>query len=77
MERSGGKLVRVEDRHETMRKTRLDPDAVIESYKKHIDRTLLRQNLQRSIQERLANLLALQRLAQEARRTGGRSGSTR
>lgn len=48
----------------------LEPDPVIEVYKKGIDRTLLRQNLQRSVAERLANLVALQRLAEEVRRAG-------
>ena len=44
-----------------------DPDPVIEAYKRDIDRTLLRQNLKRTVAERLANLVALQRLAVEAR----------
>jgi hypothetical protein len=48
----------------------LEPDPVIEAYKRHVDRTLLRQNLRRSVYERLANLIALQRLADEARRAG-------
>ncbi len=47
-----------------------EPDAVIEEYKKHLDRTLLRENLKRSIAERVANLIALQRLAAEARDAG-------
>ena len=54
----------------------LEPDPVIEAYKKDIDRTLLRQNLRRSVPERLANLIALQRLAHEARRAGCRSRSS-
>jgi hypothetical protein len=55
----------------------LEPDPVIEAYKKDIDRTLLQQNLRRSVAERLANLIALQRLAEEARRAGRRSRSSR
>ena len=51
-------------------------DPVIETYKKDIDRTLLRQNLRRSVAERLANLIALQQLAEEARRAGRRSRSS-
>lgn len=47
-----------------------EPDPVIEAYKRDIDRTLLRQNLRRSVTERVANLIALQRLAVEARRAG-------
>ena len=47
-----------------------EPDPVIEAYKRDVDRTLLRQNLRRSVTERVANLMALQRLAVEARRAG-------
>ena len=47
-----------------------DRDPIIEAYKRGIDRTLLRQNLARTVAERLANLVALQRLADEARRAG-------
>lgn len=47
-----------------------EPDPVIEAYKKDVDRTLLRENLKRSIAERLAQLVALQQLAEEARRAG-------
>ena len=46
------------------------PDPVVEAYKRDIDRTLLRQNLRRSVTERVENLIALQALAAEARRAG-------
>lgn len=46
------------------------PDPVIEVYKKDIDRTLIRQNLRRSVEERVRNLQALQSFAQELRRAG-------
>ena len=49
------------------------PDPVIEAYKKDVDRTLLRENLRRSVAERPANLVALQELAEEARRAGTRA----
>ena len=52
------------------RAAELERDPVIEAYKRHVDRTLLRQNLRRSVTERVANLIALQRLAAEARRAG-------
>ena len=55
----------------------LNPDPVIEVYKEHIDRTLLRRNLNISVAERLANLVALQRLAMEARRAGAVSRASR
>ena len=50
--------------------TEFEPDPVVEAYKRHVDRTLLRQNLRRSPTERVANLIALQKLAAEARRAG-------
>ena len=54
-----------------------EPDPVIDAYKRHIDRTLLRQNLRRTVTERVENLIALQRLAAEARRAGqSRRGET-
>ena len=52
------------------RETEFEPDPVVEAYKRHVDRTLLRQNLRRSVTERVANLIALQRLAAEALRAG-------
>ena len=52
---------------------RLEPDPVIEAYKQDIDRTLLRENLTKTVTERVANLIALQRLAAEARRAGERA----
>ena len=45
-------------------------DPVIEAYKAAVDRTLLRQNLQRSVEERIRNLEELQRFAAEVRRAG-------
>jgi hypothetical protein len=49
----------------------LETDPLIEAYKKDVDRTLLRENLKRSVAERLAKLVALQRLAEEAHRARG------
>jgi hypothetical protein len=53
-----------------------EKDPVIEAYKAGIDRTLLRRNLELTVAERLANLVALQRLAEEARRAGRESRAT-
>ena len=47
-----------------------DPDPVIEAYKKGIDRTLIRENLRRTVTERFENAMALQRFAEELRRAG-------
>ncbi|MFN8060401.1 MAG: hypothetical protein U0Q12_14705 [Vicinamibacterales bacterium] len=51
----------------------LDADPVIERYKQDIDRTLIRANLQRTPEERLRNLMALQRFAEELRAAGQRA----
>ena len=51
------------------------PDPVVEAYKKHLDRSLIRHNLQRSLQERLGALMELQRLAEELQRSGRRIGA--
>ena len=48
----------------------LRPDPVIEAYKKDIDRTLLRENLRLSPEQRIEELMALQRFLEELRRAG-------
>lgn len=48
----------------------LPPDPVIEAYKKDVDRTLLRENLRRTPDERVRALMALQRFAEELQRAG-------
>jgi hypothetical protein len=45
-------------------------DPVIEAYKPGVDRTLLRENLKLTVEERLRNLMDLQRFAEEMRRAG-------
>jgi hypothetical protein len=50
--------------------TPLAVDPVIEAYKRDIDRTLLRENLRLSVEERLENLMSMQRFAEELRRAG-------
>jgi len=45
-------------------------DDIIELYKRDVDRTLIRQRLTRSIEERLEDLMELQRFAEELRRAG-------
>ena len=56
------------------RMNEFEPDPVVEAYKRDIDMTLLRENLRRSVDERVCNLMALQRLAEEARRAGREAG---
>jgi hypothetical protein len=50
-------------------------DPVIEAYKRHIDRTLLRENLKLTVEERFLKLQKLQQFAAELRRAGRRPGS--
>ncbi len=45
-------------------------EPVIEAYKRDVDRTLIRENLKLSVEERLQKLTALQQFAIELRRAG-------
>ncbi len=49
-------------------------DPVIEAYKKDVDRTLIRENLRRSVDERIARLGEMGRWI-ESRRTAKRAAS--
>lgn len=46
------------------------PDPVVELYQQSVDRSLSRENLRRSPDERIRNVMALQRMAEELRRAG-------
>ena len=48
----------------------LEPDPVIEAYKKDIDRTLIRENLKLTHSQRVQKLIELQRFAEGLRRAG-------
>lgn len=60
------------DMPELTRTITTDPnlDPVIEAYKHDVDRTLLRRNLERSVDERLRGLVALQAFYEELRSAG-------
>jgi len=45
----------------------MEPDSVIEAYKRDIDRSLLRENLRLTVEQRFRNLQQLQRFADELR----------
>ncbi|HEV8369001.1 MAG TPA: hypothetical protein VGQ39_13695 [Pyrinomonadaceae bacterium] len=47
-----------------------DIDPVIEAYKKDVDRTLIRENLRLTVDERFQQLMKLQHFAEELRRAG-------
>jgi hypothetical protein len=46
------------------------PDPVVEAYKKDIDRTLIRENLKLSVEDRFRKAMALARFADELKRAG-------
>jgi hypothetical protein len=49
------------------------PDLVIDAYKKDIDRTLIRENLKLTPEQRLLQLMKLQEFAEELRAAGRRA----
>ena len=55
---------------EILQRFGFEPDPVIEAYKQHVDRTLLRANLRRTPEERCQTFAAAMRLAEEVRRAG-------
>ncbi len=55
------------------RRPTIEPDPVINAYKKDIDRTLIRENLRLSVEQRFEELMKLQEFAEELRRAGLRA----
>lgn len=51
-------------------KAELEPDPVIEAYKKDVDRTLIRENLKLTVEQRIENLMRLQKFAEQLRHAG-------
>lgn len=47
-----------------------DRDPIVELYKKDVDRTLLRENLKLTVEERFRRAMALAKFADELRRAG-------
>ena len=56
---------------------RANPDPVVEAYKSGIDRTLIRENLKLSVEERFRKAMALARFADELRRAGRQARADR
>ena len=56
-----------------MKDATLELDPVVEAYKKDIDLTLLRRNLSLTVEERLLQLMELQRFAEELQAAGRRA----
>jgi hypothetical protein len=53
---------------------RPSPDPVVEAYKRDVDRTLIRENLRLTVEERFEALMRLQQFAEELRRAGREAG---
>ena len=47
-----------------------EPDPIIELYKRDVDRSLIRENLKLTVEERFQKLMNLQKFATELRRAG-------
>jgi len=47
-----------------------ETDAVVEFYKRDVDRTLIRENLRLTVEERFDALMKLQKFAEELQRAG-------
>jgi hypothetical protein len=45
-----------------------EPDPVIEAYKKDVDRTLIRENLKLTVEQRIEELMRWQQFAEELQR---------
>ena len=54
---------------------RFEPDPVVEAYKRDVDRTLIRGQLRRSIDERVRNMIAALRFAEVLHEAGRRQAS--
>ena len=52
------------------------PDPVIEAYKRDVDRTLIRENLRLTVEQRFDALVRLQQFAGELRRAGAAAPTT-
>ena len=54
----------------TLTMCELTPIPVVEAYKRDVDRTLIRDNLKLTPEQRILKLVELQRFAEELRRAG-------
>jgi hypothetical protein len=54
---------------------RFELDPMVESYKKDVDRTLIREQLRRTVDARVRNMIAALRLAEALRDAGRRQGT--
>jgi len=52
----------------------IEPSAVIDAYKKDVDRTLIRENLKLTAEERVRKMMAVLHFADEVRRSAKVAG---
>ena len=64
------------NKQETVKTPQNSIQAIIELYKKDLDRTLIRQNLKLTAEERLLNLQAFVQFLDEMRKAGNKLGET-
>jgi hypothetical protein len=69
--------VSVEDRVVIDDLPEITPDPVVEAYKAHVDRTLLRESLKLTVEERFLKLMDLQKFAEELREAGRKAREKR
>jgi len=62
------------NKQETVKTPQNSIQAIIELYKKDLDRTLIRQNLKLTVEERLLNLQAFVQFSDEMRKAGNKLG---
>lgn len=55
----------------------VDSDPVIEAYRKDVDRTLIRENLRLTVDQRFQQLMKLQRFAEELQQAGRKANRSR
>ena len=66
----------MEPNEPAFRSVTLDPNPVIEAYKKDVDRTLLRENLRLTTTERVRKMIAALRFAEAVRRSQVKADAT-
>jgi hypothetical protein len=73
----GGRYTRILEPHgPAFQSVSLDPNPVIEAYKKDVDRTLLRENLRLTTTERVRKMIAALRFAEAVRRSRVKADAT-
>ena len=73
---AGSFAAKIEVSMDALARHGLEPDPVIEAFKKDVDRSLLRENLKLTVEQRIRRWLDHLRWAEELREAGRRARST-